>query len=42
MMKWIGECEVESSFAFLKSKAEKRMVLKLKGGMAAFQIEMGR
>ena len=42
MMKLIGECEVESSCVLLKSKAERRMMLKLRGGMAAFQIEMGR
>ena len=42
MMKLIGECEVESSCALLKSKAERRMMLKLRGGTAAFQIEMGR
>ena len=44
MMKFIGECEVELSCALLKSKAERRMMLKLRGGhgTAAFQIEMGR
>ena len=42
MMKQITECEVRSSCAFLKSKAERRMMLKLRGGTAAFQIEMGR
>ena len=44
IMKLIGECEVESSCncALLKSKAERRIMLKLRGGMAAFQIEMGR
>ena len=42
MMKRITECEVKSSCAFLKSKAERRMMLKLRGGMAAFQIAMGR
>ena len=42
MMKLIGECEVESSCALLKSKAERRMMLKLRGGTVAFQIEMGR
>ena len=42
MMKRITKCEVRSSCAFLKSKAEKRMMLKLRGGTAAFQIEMGR
>ena len=36
------KCEIKSSCAFLKSKAEKRMMLKLRGGTAAFQIEMGR
>ena len=42
MMKLIGECEVDSSCALLKSKAEGRMMFKLRGGTAAFQIEMGR
>ena len=42
MMKLIGECEVESSCALLKSKAERRMMLKMMGGTAAFQITMGR
>ena len=42
MMKLITECEVKSSCTFLKSKAERRMVLKLRGGTAACQIEMGR
>ena len=41
MMKLIVECEAESSCAFLKSKVERRMMLKLRGGTAAFQIEMG-
>ena len=41
-MKLIGECEVESSCALFKSKAERRMMLKLRGGTAAFQIETGR
>ena len=41
MMKQIMECEVKSTCAFLKSKAEKRRMLKLKGGTATFQIEMG-
>ena len=31
-----------ASCAFVKSKAERRMMLKLRGGTAAFQIEMGR
>ena len=42
MMNLIVEGEVESSCAFLKSKAERRMMLKLRGGMSALQIEMGR
>ena len=42
MMKRITKCAVRSSCAFLKSKAERRMMLKLRGGTAAFQIEMGR
>ena len=44
MMKLILDCEVKSSCASLimKSKAERRMMLKLRGGTAAFQIEMGR
>ena len=41
-MEWIMKCEVKSSCAFLKSKAERRMILKLRGRMAAFQVEMGR
>ena len=32
IMKLITECEVKSSCAFLKSKAEMRMMLKLRGG----------
>ena len=42
MMNLIMECEVKSSRTLLKSTAEWRMMLKLRGGMAAFQIEMGR
>ena len=38
MMKRITECEVRSSCAFLKSKAERRMMVKLRGGTAAFQM----
>ena len=41
MMKLIVECEAESSCAFLKSKVERMMMLKLRGGTVAFQIEMG-
>ena len=33
---------MESSCALLKSKAERRLILKLRGGTVAFQIEMGR
>ena len=39
MMKWITKCEVKSSSAFLKLKAKRRMMLKLRDGTAAFQIE---
>ena len=42
MMEQIAECGVESSCAVLKSKDESRMMLKLRGGIAAFQIEMRR
>ena len=42
MIKLIVECEVKSSCAFLKAKSERRTMLKLRGGTAAFQIEMGR
>ena len=42
IMKMVTECEVRSSCAFLKSKVERRMVLKLRGRMAASQIEMVR
>ena len=37
----IAECGVESSCVVLKLKDERRMMLKLRGGMAVFQIEMG-
>ena len=36
------EYGIESSCAVLKSKDERRMMLKLRGGTAAFQIGMGR
>ena len=42
MMERIAECGVELSCAVLKLKDERRMMLKLRGGMAVFQIEMGR
>ena len=42
MMKQIVECEVKSSCALLKLKSERRMMVKLRGGTAAFQIEVGR
>ena len=38
MMKLISDCEVKSSCALLKSKAERRMMRKLRGGTAAFQM----
>ena len=40
-MKLIVECEVKSSCVFFKSNFERRMMLKLWGGTAMFQIEMG-
>ena len=42
MMEQIAECGIESSCAGLKSKDERRMMLKLRGVTEAFQIEMGR
>ena len=42
MMKLIVKCEVESSCAFSNSKVERRLMLKLRGGTAVFQIEIGR
>ena len=42
MMKRTMECEVKSSCAFLKSTVVRRMMLKLRGETAAFQIEVGR
>ena len=42
MMKQIAELEFESSCAVMKRKRDRRMMIKLRGGTAAFQIEMGR
>ena len=42
MMERVAECGVELSSAVLKLKDERRIMLKLRGGMAAFQIKMGR
>ena len=39
MMKRITKCEVKSGSAFSKLKAKRRMMLKLRDGTAAFQIE---
>ena len=41
MLKLVMECDAESSCAFLKLNSERRMILKLRGGTAAFQIETG-
>ena len=41
MMKII-KCGQESSCADVKSKRERRVMLKLRGGTAAFQVETGR
>ena len=42
MLKQIEDYGMESSCAWLKTKNEKRMMLKLRGGTAAFEIDMGR
>ena len=42
MLKQIEDCSMESSCAWLKTKNERRMMLKLRGGTAAFEIETGR
>ena len=41
MMKLIVECEVESGCAFLKSKIERRIMLKLRGGHFRLRWEGG-
>ena len=42
MMKEIAALELESSCAVLKRKRDRRMMIKLRGGTAAFKIELGR
>ena len=42
MMKEIAALELESSCAVLKRKRDRSMMIKLRGGTAAFQIEVGR
>ena len=42
MLRKIVECGEESSCADLKLKRERRVMLKLMGGTAAFQVETGR
>ena len=42
MMKEIVALELESSCAVLKRKRDRRMMIKLRGGTAAFQIEVRR
>ena len=42
MLRRIVECAEESSCLDVKAKREKRVLLKLKGGTAAFQVETGR
>ena len=42
MLKQIEDCDMESSCAWLKTKNEKRKMLKLRGGTEAFEIETGR
>ena len=42
MLKKIAEYEEESSCANGKMKSERRVLIKLRGGTAPFQMEMGR
>ena len=42
MMKQIAEPGIESSCAAVRSKRERWMLVKLRGGTAPFQIEMGK
>ena len=42
LMKEIVALEFESSCAVFKRKRDRRMMIKLRGGTAAFQIEVGR
>lgn len=42
MLKMLVDCGVESSCAYVKSKSERRILMKLRGGTAPLQIEMGR
>ena len=42
MMKEIAALKLESSCAVLKRKRDRRMMINLRGGTAAFQIEVGR
>ena len=38
MLKLVMECDAESTCAFLKLKSARRLMVKLRGGTAAFQI----
>ena len=42
MMTEIAAVELESSCVVLKRKRDRRMMIKLRGGTAALQIEVGR
>ena len=42
MLRRTVECGEESSCAVVKAKRERRVLLKLRGGTAAFQVETGR
>ena len=42
MLKQIEDCGIELSCVWLKTKNERMMMLKLRGGTAAFEIETGR
>ena len=42
MMKQVTELGIDSSCAAVRSKRARRMLVRLRGGTASFQIEMGR
>ena len=42
MLKMLVDCGVESSCAYVKSKSERRILMKPRGGTAPLQIKMGR
>ena len=42
MLKEIADLKLESRCALVKKKRERSMLMKLRGGTAAFQVEVGR